>query len=64
MDILDTEGCLVVTRDGRGQHAINLPEILCIGATVGVSSANYPQQYRNWSETGERWLIHAASLEE
>jgi hypothetical protein len=51
-------------RDDRGQHTINLPEILRTGATVGVSSAYYSQQYRNWVETGQQWLIHAASMEE
>jgi hypothetical protein len=51
---------LVVTRDDRGQHAINLPEIVGTGAAAGISSAYYPQQYRNWTETGQRWLINAA----
>ena len=51
---------LVVTRDDRGQNTINLPEILGTGAAAGISSAYYPQQYRNWTETGQRWLINAA----
>jgi hypothetical protein len=63
-NVLDTESRLVVTRDDRGQHAINLPEILRTGAKVGVYSAYDPQLYRNWVETWQRWLIHAASMEE
>jgi len=51
---------LVVTRDDRGQNTINLPEIVGTGAAAGISSAYYPQQYRNWTETGQRWLINAA----
>jgi hypothetical protein len=51
---------LVVTRDDRGQNAINLPEMLGTGAAAGISSAYYPQQYRNWTETAQRWLINAA----
>jgi hypothetical protein len=51
---------LVVTRDDRGQNTINLPEILGTGAAAGISSAYYPQQYRNWTETGQRWLTNAA----
>jgi hypothetical protein len=47
-NFLDTEGSFVVTWDDRGQHTINLPEILRTGATVGVSSAYYPQLYHNW----------------
>jgi len=58
-NVLDTESRLVVTRDDRGQHAINLPEILRTGAIVGVSYAYYPQQYRNWIETGQRRLLNA-----
>jgi hypothetical protein len=63
-NVLDTESPFVVTWDDRTQHTINLPEILRTGATVGVSSAYYPQLYRNRVETGQRWLIHAASMEE
>jgi len=63
-NVLDTESRFVVTRGDRGQHTINLPKKLRAGATVGVSSAYYPQLYRNWVETGQRWLIHAASMEE
>ena len=51
---------LVVTRNDRGQSTINLPEILGTGTAAGISSAYYPQQYRNWTETGQRWLINAA----
>jgi hypothetical protein len=59
-NVLDTESRLVVTRDDRGQNTINLPEILGTGAAAGISSAYYPQQYRNRTETGQRWLINAA----
>jgi hypothetical protein len=34
--------------------------VLGTGAAAGISSAYYPQQYRNWTETGQRWLINAA----
>jgi hypothetical protein len=46
-NVLDTESSFVVTRDDRGQYTINLPEILRTGATVGVSSAYYPQLGRD-----------------
>ena len=51
---------LVVTRDDDSHNTINLPEILGTGAAAGISSAYYPQQYRNWTETGQRWAVNAA----
>jgi hypothetical protein len=46
----------------NGSHYVCLPDIgsiLGTGAAAGIPSACYPQQYRNWTETGQLRSHHA-----
>jgi hypothetical protein len=53
---------LVVTRDDRGQNAINLPEMFGPGAAAGISFSYYPQQYRDW-DRDRATMAHQCSLD-
>jgi hypothetical protein len=48
-----------ITRTDHGAETFNASEILGSGAAAGISSAYYPDQYRTWTKTGQRWLTNA-----
>jgi hypothetical protein len=48
----------IITRDDRGDETFNAGEIVGAGAAAGISSAYYPEQYRTWTKTGQRWLTN------
>ena len=48
----------VITRTDAGRETVNISEILGAGTAAGISSAYYPNQYRTWTKTGQRWLTN------
>lgn len=49
-------GRLLVTRTDRGGLSPNFSEIVGNGAASGISNLYYPNQERNWTKTGQRWV--------
>jgi hypothetical protein len=49
----------VITRTDSGRETVNVSEVLGAGIAAGISSAYYPNQYRTWTKTGQRWLTNA-----
>jgi hypothetical protein len=48
----------VITRTDSGKETVNVSEVLGAGISAGISSAYYPEQYRTWTKTGQRWLTN------
>jgi hypothetical protein len=46
---------LVVTRTDSGGSQINYSEIIGNGAAAGIAGLYYPDKYRTWTKTGQRW---------
>lgn len=46
---------LVVTRTDSGGTQPNFSEIIGNGAAAGIAGLYYPDQYRTWTKTGQRW---------
>lgn len=47
---------VLVTRTDSGNRAFNFSEIIGAGAAAGVATTYYPDTYRTWTKTGQRWL--------
>ncbi len=48
---------LVITRSDHGNPTPNLAEIVGNGAASGISNFYYPSAERNWTKTGQRWVL-------
>ena len=49
-----------ITRTDAGNQTVNISEIVGAGAAAGISNLYYPQQYRTWTKTGQRWASSVA----
>jgi hypothetical protein len=48
---------LVITRSDSGHPTPNLAEIVGNGASSGISNLYYPGSDRDWTKTGQRWVL-------
>ena len=48
---------LFITRSDSGSATPNFAEIVGNGAASGISNFYYPSQDRNWTKTGQRWVL-------
>jgi hypothetical protein len=48
---------LVVTRSDHGSPTPNFAEIAGNGAASGISNLYYPRADRDWTKTGQRWVL-------
>jgi hypothetical protein len=48
---------LVVTRSDSGHATPNFAEIVGNGAASGISNLYYPSRDRDWTKTGQRWVL-------
>jgi hypothetical protein len=48
---------LVITRSDNGNPTPNLAEIVGNGAASGISNFYYPRGDRDWTKTGQRWVL-------
>jgi hypothetical protein len=48
---------LVITRSDSGHATPNLAEIVGNGASSGISNLYYPRADRDWTKTGQRWVL-------
>ncbi len=51
---------LVVTRTDSGGSQPNYSEVIGNGAAAGISGLYYPDRYRTWTKTGQRWVQQLA----
>ena len=49
-----------ITRTDSGKETVNVSEIVGAGAAAGISNLYYPEQYRTWTKTGQRWASNVA----
>lgn len=47
---------VLVTRKDNGDKAFNFSEIIGSGASSGLSTLWYPNQYQTWTKVGQKWL--------
>jgi len=50
-------GRLAITRSDNGHETVNLAEIVGNGAASGISNFYYPRGDRDWTKTGQRWVL-------
>jgi hypothetical protein len=50
-------GRLFITRSDSGRPTPNLAEIVGNGAASGISNFYYPREERDWTKTGQRWVL-------
>jgi hypothetical protein len=50
----------LITRTDSGHETVNISEIVGAGAAAGISNLYYPEQYRTWTKTGQRWASNVA----
>lgn len=48
---------LVITRSDNGRPTPNFAEIVGNGAASGISNLYYPASERDWTKTGQRWVL-------
>jgi hypothetical protein len=48
---------LVITRNNQGNPTPNFSEIAGNGAAAGISGLYYPSSERDWTKTGQRWVL-------
>lgn len=48
---------LIITRDNHGNATPNLSEIVGNGAAAGIADLYYPRSDRDWTKTGQRWVL-------
>ena len=48
---------LIITRDNQGNATPNLSEIVGNGAASGIADLYYPRSDRDWTKTGQRWVL-------
>ncbi|HZD50212.1 MAG TPA: hypothetical protein VE178_15830 [Silvibacterium sp.] len=49
-----------ITRTDSGNETFNVSEVVGAGAAAGISNLYYPEQYRTWTKTGQRWASNVA----
>jgi len=49
-----------VGRTDAGHATVNASELIGSGAAAGISDLYCPDQARNWTKTGQRWLVNGA----
>jgi hypothetical protein len=47
---------MLITRTDSGNETVNISEIVGAGAAAGISNLYYPERYRTWTKTGQRWI--------
>ncbi len=47
---------MLITRNDAGNNTFNISEVVGAGAAAGISNLYYPEQYRTWTKTGQRWV--------
>lgn len=50
----------LITRTDSGKETFNVSEVVGAGAAAGISNLYYPEQYRTWTKTGQRWASSVA----
>jgi hypothetical protein len=50
-------GRLFITRSDSGHATPNFAEIVGNGAASGISNFYYPREDRDWTKTGQRWVL-------
>ena len=51
---------VLITPNDAGKNTFNYSEIVGKGAAAGLGDLYYPARYRDWTKTGQRWLIQVA----
>jgi len=51
---------VLITRTDAGHETFNASEIVGAGAAAGISNLYYPSQERDWTKTGQRWLMNVS----
>ncbi|MBW4026804.1 MAG: hypothetical protein HIU93_05330 [Acidobacteria bacterium] len=46
---------VLITPTDSGSNTLNLSEIVGKGAASGIANFYYPDEYRTWTKTGQRW---------
>ena len=49
---------MLITRTDSGNETFNISEVVGAGAAAGISNLYYPEQYRTWTKTGQRWVTN------
>jgi len=47
---------VLVTRKDDGKETFNFSEVIGSGASAGMSTLWYPEQYQTWTKVGQKWL--------
>ncbi len=51
---------VLITPNDAGRNTVNYSEIVGKGAAAGLGNLYYPARYRDWTKTGQRWLVQVA----
>lgn len=51
---------VLITPNDAGRNTFNYSEIVGKGAAAGLGNLYYPARYRDWTKTGQRWLVQVA----
>ena len=51
---------VLITPNDAGKNTFNYSEIVGKGAAAGIGDLYYPPRYRDWTKTGQRWLVQVA----
>ena len=51
---------VLITPNDAGRNTFNYSEIIGKGAAAGLGDLYYPARYRDWTKTGQRWLVQVA----
>jgi hypothetical protein len=51
---------VLITPNDAGKNTFNYSEIVGKGAAAGLGDLYYPARYRDWTKTGQRWLVQVA----
>ena len=51
---------VLITPNDAGRNTFNYSEIVGKGAAAGLGDLYYPARYRDWTKTGQRWLVQVA----
>ena len=51
---------VLITPNDAGTNTFNYSEIVGKGAAAGLGDLYYPARYRDWTKTGQRWLVQVA----
>ncbi len=51
---------VLITPNDAGKNTFNYSEIVGKGAAAGLGDLYYPARYRDWTKTGQRWLVQVS----